>query len=410
MSDALLSANQRSIANASSARRLTASALPPEVAAVTGRYPARIRREVTRLYLSSARIADLATVYPGLLAALAGRRGGARDRTKALRMIEDGAALKSAARILNMPMWMRRLPPEAFVRLPPTLPLSESFAKRIAARLPREHDDAAFWLESVVFAERACGEDFAIWLAGQSVFQNRAPCDAMFPILAAYAWFSLKPGTEGHRYIVVPWRPEISFDTALCAAKSWFNRVRLVLQLPPGTIDDCWLKPATLNGFTFVPLLDHAEIFSEAQAMQNCADQFAERLALGTCRLFSVRKLGQRVATLEIAQHEREVGILSIRQLKARHNMPAGTDVWQAAYGWLARQDNLRRIPPLMATKTLTGLLDQSAWQRILQPYRDATGGAPWLDEAASYAQFNAFDQYMADLARRGGVSSWLFT
>ncbi len=410
MSDALRSASRRSVAQRPKSLHLTTPALPPEAAAVIGRFPARIRRKVTRLYLSSARIADLATVYPGLLAALAARRGSPRNRIAALRMIEGGAPLKSAARVLNMPMWLRRLPPEAFVRLPPALPQSESFAKRITARLPRDRDDAAFWLDSVLFAERACGEDFAIWLAGQAVFQDGAPCEAMFPILAAYAWFSKQAETEGHRYIVAPWRSEISFETALCAAKSWFNRVRLVLQLPPGTIDDCWLKPGTVNGFTFVPLLDHAEIFSEAQAMQNCADQFAERLALGTCRLFSVRKVDQRVATLEIAQHEREVGILSIRQLKARHNMPAGTDVWQAAYCWLARQDNLRRIPQLMSTRTMSALLDQSAWQRILQPYRDATGGAPWLDDAASDAQFSAFDQQMADLSRRGGVSSWLFT
>lgn len=410
MSDALQSTHQRSTARGPKQRTNRALALAPEIAALTNRYPARIRREVTRLYLSSPRIADLAVVYPGLLAALASRRGSSADRAKALRLIEDGASLKIAARSLDMPMWMRRLPPEAFVRLPQRLPVSDTFTKRIAAKIPRGTADCAFWLDSVLFAEQACGEDFAIWLAGQPIFEERAPAESMFTVLAAYAWFSTRPGTEGHRYIVVPWRPEISFDTALCAAKSWFNRVRLVLQLPPGTIEDCWLKPAAVRGYSFSALLDHTEIFAEAQAMQNCADQFAERLALGTCRLFSIRKGDQRIATLEISQHEREVGILSIRQLKARHNMPAATEVWQAAYAWLSEQQNLRRIPPLMATRTLSALLDQSAWQRIVQPYRDGVDGAPWLDDGASYAQFSQFDQHMTDLARRGGVSSWLFT
>ncbi len=410
MSDATLASAQKSDAAGAKPSAREAANLQPDVTAITGRFPTRIRREVTRLYLSSPRVADLATVYPGMLAALAARRGASSSRMKALKLIDAGAPLKTAARALDMPMWMRRLPPEAFVRLPPTVPQSETFSRRIAARLPSPSDDCAFWLESVLFAEQASGENFALWLAGQSVFTERSACEPMFSVLSAYAWFSLRPAVEGHRYIVVPWRPEISFDTALCAAKSWFNRVRLVLQLPPGTLDDCWLKPETVNGYSFMPLLDHTEIFAEAQAMQNCADQFAERLALGTCRLFSIRRAGQRVATLEVAQHEREVGILSIRQLKARHNMPAATEVWQAAYAWLAKQDNLRRIPPLLATRNLSALLDQPAWQRIMQPYRDDRGGAPWLDETASYTQFCLFDQHMAELARRGGVSSWLFT
>ena len=43
-------------------------------------------------------------------------------------------------------------------------------------------------------------------------------------------------------------------------------------------------------------------------------------------------------------------------------------------------------------------------------PYRRRTGGAPWLTEIATQAAFDAFNGEMADLARRGGVSSWLFT
>jgi hypothetical protein len=45
-----------------------------------------------------------------------------------------------------------------------------------------------------------------------------------------------------------------------------------------------------------------------------------------------------------------------------------------------------------------------------MAPYRRRTGGAPWLSRTASQAVFDAFTPEMADLARRGGVSSWLFT
>jgi hypothetical protein len=379
------------------------------VASVTARYPARWRRQVSRLCVGSPRMAEMAAVFPGLVVAIASRRGPARARTDAKRMIEDGTSLKVVAKTLDMPMWARRLPPEAFAEIPDHMPDGDGFSRRIAGRVPRAPSASAYWLEVVAFAAKSSGDNFAVWLAGQPVFQNRGDVEPSFGVLAAYAWFSHQPATLGHRYIVVPWRPEISIDTALCAAKSWFNRVRLVLQLPEGTLTDPWLTPQVVNGFTFEPLLHHADIFAEAQAMQNCADQFAERLALGSCRLFSVKKNNQRIATLEIAQHEREAGILAIRQLKARHNMPAPSDVWQAAYAWLSHHAELRRVPPLTATKSLNAMLDQDAWRRVLEPYRETHNGAPWFDEQASYQMFSCLDQHMAELARRAGVSSWLF-
>ena len=206
---------------------------------------------------------------------------------------------------------------------------------------------------------------------------------------------------------MVPWRPEIAYDTALCAAKSWFNRVRLVLQLPPGALEDTWLKSGTGLGYAFEPLLDHRDILAEAQAMQNCADQYAERIVRDKCRLFSIKRNGQRVATLEIGPHQRESGVLAVNQLKSRHNMAASTEVWQAAYTWMAGQQGLKRLP---LPNTGDRRFDQSAWATLLSPYRSAKDGAAWFDAEASHLMFAGFDAEMCDLARRGGVSSWLFT
>jgi len=205
----------------------------------------------------------------------------------------------------------------------------------------------------------------------------------------------------------VPWRPEIAFDTALCAAKSWLNRMRLTLQLGPGAITDPWLSGGVVRGYTFVPLLDRTEILAEARAMQNCADQYAERLANDRCRLFSIRRERQHVATLEIGPHAREAGMLAITQLKGRHNLAAPLDVWQAAYAWLAAQSGLRRLPTRMSPERQ---FDNDAWGQLIAPYRKRTGGAPWLPEAATQTVFEELNAEMSELARRGGVSSWLFT
>ena len=391
----------------SAVRRREAVELPDALEQLASRFPSTVRREVRRLMRTSARVAEMATVFPGIVCALAARRGPSAARLNALSLIENGAQLRAVARALDMPMWLRKLPPEAFDKLAHELPCSDGFSRRIAGRLPRSNVSSAFWLQSVAFADRACHEDFAIWLANQQIFDDPGDTEKLLSVISAYAWYSAKPETEAHSLIVVPWRPEIAFDTALCAAKSWFNRMRLVLQLPSGALTDTWLKPGGALGYTFEPLMSHAEILAEAQGMQNCADQYAERLVREKCRLFSVKRNGQRIATLEVGQHQREATVLAINQLKARHNMAASAEVWQAAYSWMSSQYALKRLPPMAVNERPW---DQAAWRSLMQPYRQAHSGAPWIDRDASSLLFGGLDADLCDLARRGGVSSWLFT
>jgi hypothetical protein len=371
------------------------------------RFDAPARRAVRRLVYSSSRVADLATVFPGAVYALAIRRGPATRRRRALALVEAGAPLKEVANALDLPLWLRRLPPEAFEGQLGLLPATELFARRIVNSLPANPAESAFWLKSVTFAAKACDEYFALWLADQPVFAEPGIPERLFALLAAYAWYSTAQLSRAHTLIVVPWRPEMAFDTAVCAAKSWLNRLRLVLQLHPGAITDTWLERGEARGLTFHPLVEQGEILAEAHAMQNCADQYADRLARDRCRLFSVRRRGLRVATLEIGAHPREAGVLAITQLKARHNMPASTEIWQAAHAWLASQVDLKRSSAVAVPERP---LNAETWQSIMLAYRMRKRGAPWIPEAATNATFSVLDADMAELARRGGISSWLFT
>lgn len=374
---------------------------------LVSRFAPRVRRSVRRLVSGSSRMADLATVFPGALFAVASKRGPLSRRRKAVSLIENGALLKEVARTLDLPNWLRRLPPEAFTAPLGQVPSSEMFARRIVSRLPRHAAESALWLEAVIFASETADDYFALWLADQPLFHESAEAHKLFAALAAYAWFSTASNTRANSLILVPWRPEMALDTALCAAKSWLNRIRLVLQLPRGTLSDTWLAPGEAAGYAFQPLVEHADLLAEAKAMHNCADQYADRLAREKCRLFSVRQRGVRVATLEVGPHPREGGMLTVTQLKTRHNMPASSEVWQAAYTWLASQRGLRRTPALVPPERP---LDAALWQSLMHPYRLAREGAPWMPETLNLATFGALDNSLAELARRGGVSSWLFT
>lgn len=378
-----------------------------DIETLVSRFDPTHRSRVRRLVRSSQRLADLAIVFPGALHVLAGLRGSPKRRQKALTLIAEGAALRDVAAALDLPMWLRRLPPEAFAGWEGSLPKSETFARRIANHLPTAAEDSAFWLRSVAFGVQACDDYFALWLAQQAVFMEPGDPERLFGLLAAYAWFSNAAPSPAGDLIVMPWRPVMALDTAVCAAKSWLNRLRLVVQLKEGVLSDPWLSPGEARGFTFRPLLDQKAILAEAHAMQNCADQYADRLARDKCRIFSVLRRGVRVATLEIGPHPREAGVLAISQLKARHNLPAGVEIWQAAHTWIGQQTELKR--------SSTGLLpdrplDTDTWTALLAPYREATNGASWMPESASKDTFLLIENGIAELARRAGITSWLFT
>ncbi len=386
--------------------RPKAARLPAPLEAQVARFNAPVRRELRRLIRTSPRFGDLVEVFPGAAFAIASRHGTSLAREKALTLVGEGAPLKSVARHLELPTWLRRLPPEAFERTLDHVPGGEIFTRRIASRLPSNIRHAPFWLESVMFANEAAHEDFAIWIAEQPIYSDRGEPHRILAVLAAYAWFS-SAQTKANEFIIVPWRPEIAFDTALCAAKSWLNRLRLVMQLEAGSLADAWLDAGEVQGYKFTPLIDRDTLLVEAQAMQNCADQYAERLTREKCRLFSIQKNGAHIATLEIGPHARETGVLTITQLKARHNMPASLEIWQAAHAWMAQQSGLKRLPPMVAPDRP---FNEKTWRAMMAPYRKCKNGAPWLPVRLSQSTFARLDMDMCDLARRAGVTSWLFT
>lgn len=374
---------------------------------LVNRFDISRRAGVRRLVALSPRLYDLATAFPGALYVLAGRQGTQRRRQKALSLVTEGAPLREVASTLDLPLWLRRLPPEAFSGSLQMLPKSDIFARRIANHLPTSAENSAFWLNSVIFGARACDDYFALWLAQQAIFVEPGDPEKLFGLLATYAWFSNADLARARGLIVVPWRPEMALDTAVCAAKSWLNRMRLVLQLRRGVLSDPWLEPGEARGFSFVPLLDHETILAEAHAMQNCADQYADRLARDKCRLFSIRRRGVRAATLEIGPHPREAGVLAISQLKARHNLPASAEAWQAAHTWMGSQKDLKRTN---AGAPADRPLDSETWAALMAAYRARKDGASWIPERASRDTFLILDNGIGELARRAGITSWLFT
>src|SRR5690349_3069260 len=99
------------------------------------RYCPRYQGAVRALASGHSRIADLALSFPALLFALAAPRREF-DPAWAIARTIAGARLAEVAAATGVPMWLRRLPPEALARPIGQLPDSEPFRLQIANHLP----------------------------------------------------------------------------------------------------------------------------------------------------------------------------------------------------------------------------------------------------------------------------------
>jgi len=358
------------------------------------RYHLPFRQAVGALAMRHERIADLLLSFPALLFALAAPRRGL-DCERALRCVIEGRSLAEAAEAADVPMWLRKLPPEAFSRPLGRLPNGEVFRRQIMNHLPSSPRRAAMWLETVTDVAEFAHEAAAVWIARELV---RGPRRAREPnwvksgklnFLSLWAWFSTEPETFGYGSIDRRWTPDIQIEAALEAAGAWHSKVGLHINLGMQPIADVWLSAGSVDGYDFVALNSIPAIVDEAAWMKNCLLTYGRSLAVNRSRLWSVRRGGERIATLQLGSDKRGDPLLNIVQLRGMRNEAVHRDVWWAARRWLHSHDLLQVEQGKRSWSA--ELLDRGAWQMFWRPYWLAKRRIPqWLPLAPSRSVFEA--------------------
>ncbi|QPF90570.1 hypothetical protein [Bradyrhizobium commune] len=345
------------------------------------RYHPRFQRAVRALAARHPRLADLAASFPALLFALAVPRARL-DPARAIACVIDGAALAEVAALADLPVWLRKLPPEAFVRPIPRLPDGELFRRQIANHLPRSPELAPTWLQLVADAAELAHEPMAAWVAREFLREPRPVATARLRLICLWAWFSSQPATLGHDLIDRPWTPDLRIDAARSATNDWRTVVALHANLGRLPIVDMWLRPGRMAGYEFMPLDSIAAIAAEAKAMRNCLRSYGYNLAHNRSRLWSMQRDGERVATLKIACRARDP-LPNIVELKGAGNVEVSREVWWAARQWLHRHD-LSQID-MRQYDWATAPLDRTSWLSLWRPYWLAKRSIPdWLPIAPS--------------------------
>jgi hypothetical protein len=349
------------------------------------RYCPRYQGAVRALAARHPRVADLAASFPTLLFALAVPRPGL-DPARAIGRAIAGAPLAEVAAAADLPFWLRKLPPEAPTRPIAKLPDGKAFRRRIANHLP-SRKLAPVWLQAVADMADLAHDAGALWLAREITRQERPKLDRL-RLIGLWAWFSSQPGTFGHGMIETPWTPAMRLAVARGAADDWRTTFTLYLDLGREPVAEPWLKPAHVCGYDFLPLMSAEQIVEEASAMNNCVRTYGDSVAHNQARLWSIRRQGERVATLSI-----EIGncdpLPTIGQVKAWANGPATVEVSWAARQWLHMHD----LPRLDTKRRQWGTVpfDRATWLALWRPYWLAKRRIPdWLPLMPSRAAVDA--------------------
>ena len=351
------------------------------------RYRPQFQGAVRALAMRHSRLADLAASFPALLFALAVPRPGLASAPAIVRAI-DGLALADVAAAADVPLWLRKLPPEALAYPIMKLPDGQLFRRRIANHLPRSPKLAPTWLQVVADVAGLAHEPAAVWIARELVREPKRVDPARLRLISLWSWFSRQPGTFGHELIDRPWTPGMRIGPALAAADAWRTIVALHANLGRAPIADMWLRAARVDGYDFLPLSSIAAITEETDAMRNCLRTYGYNLAHNRSRLWSIRRDGQRVATLSVAA-ARGDPLPGIGQLRGAGNAEVPLDVWWAARRWLHMHD----LPQIKTGQRAWGRapLDRAAWISLWRPWWLAKRRIPqWLPLAPSRAALEA--------------------
>jgi hypothetical protein len=141
-------------------------------------------------------------------------------------------------------------------------------------------------------------------------------------------------------------------------------------------VHNTWLTPGTFGGYDFVPMLNTIELNAEANAMDNCLASYAEQIANGVFRIWSVRKDGARVACLSL-RHDQSAPFPVIESVLSRSNATVAPDVRFAVEDWWRSHDHraINTVETAAAARD-----DALSWQQVCKPYWLAKRRIPhWL-------------------------------
>jgi hypothetical protein len=346
--------------------QLTAADTDPVALKLARRFHTDYRYHVYCAAVNSTRAAQLAETFPLLMYEIYCIYVGNPLRKKAARMVEAGAPLKRVAEFMRIPMVLRRVPPGAVLStdiiswicernprlfeayMPKTLPQARLWLRAIEIAHPSLDDDGYGWYHEYQDEDGLCQEtveveddicqEFVEWTARHclEIPGNRDVVLATLNDIADWAY------AEETR-LGLPWNhdsvrmlcPSMSVQTVMQLSDEWHEKVANArdgadYQFPPP-----WCAAGQVGDYEIVPITSNRDLYREGRALHHCVATYAGRVSSGGSYFYSVRKQGERVATVELYRSFDSDKRLAVRQMRGPCNAAVSKDVARAVRAWL---------------------------------------------------------------------------
>lgn len=341
------------------------------------RFPKVYRRRLRRLVTGSNALGDLLVSFPAAAFALVSGYHTADARGRAVALVKAGAPLKAVADALGLPLWLRRLPPEAFGEPFGPLSTDPALGRRIAHLVPGDAAAARAWLDAVAQVSPLADAMFTGWVAGKpQLYGLRHPLRAdVFRLVAAFAWFSANRNTDAGCLIETGWRVNQALPTVVAhAARFALATIQATQRQAPKRGPGRYSMKNRVAGFAVVALRTAADLDEEGRVMNHCVGTYAGAVARGECLIFGLRHNGQRIATMEVRGSGANGCGPQIVQIQGPGNSAVEAAVIERARGWLLAHGS----NPLAATDLdpALALVEEAKWRTLWAPYREAAPGA----------------------------------
>lgn len=342
-----------------------------------GRFPKAYRRRLRRLVSGSNALCDLLVSFPAAAFALVSGHRTPEARGRGVALVKAGAPLKAVADALDLPVWLRRLPPEAFEAPFGPLPNDADLGRRIAHLVPDDADMARIWLDAVMRTAPLGDAAFTAWVAGKPpLYALRHPLrEDVFRLIAAFAWYSGHRNTAAGALVGKAWRANQALGTVVIEASRFaLATIEATQRQAPKRGPGRYSARNRVAGFAIVALKTAADLDEEGRVMNHCVGTYAGEVARGDCLIFGVRQNGQRIATVEVRGSAADGGMPRIVQIQGPGNSRVDAAIVERARAWLIANAS----DPLAAADldpALT-LVEEAKWRQLWSPYRTVAPAA----------------------------------
>jgi PcfJ-like protein len=247
-------------------------------------------------------------------------------RKDASDLVESGARLRDVAAVMGVRMALRLVKPGA-AHLVHDRHKTEWVLSYMPDSLPRMR----LWLLAVSTAHSS-GPDFAEWTAKHA---SQLPCrieELAWFLDNTADWVRASHGSDGHQFVVQPFKPTMSLRTVTRLSAEWHKAVASNLTGPQHTFPTPLFPGATIDGLEIIPIDNGADLYREGALMHQCIGTYADKVRDGRYCVYSIRRNGESAGLL------RQGGRAKLDQLRGPCNAPAPKEVTATVERWLRTQ------------------------------------------------------------------------